>query len=29
MKRTKIEINKADFPALFYPLLEGDVYDSS
>lgn len=29
MKRTKIEINKADFPALFHPLLDCDVYDSS
>lgn len=29
MKRTKIEINTADFPARFHPLLTGDVYDSS
>ena len=29
MERRKIEVNKADFPALFYPLLGGYVYDSS
>ena len=29
MERRKIDVNKADFPALFYPLLGGYVYDSS
>ena len=29
MKRTRTEVNKADFPALFHPLLDCDVYDSS
>ena len=29
MKRTKIDVNAADFPARFQPLLQGDIYNSS